>query len=224
MIRSGTSLLEQILSSHPAITGAGELPFWHQHAAEAYDASGHPAPERLANLARAYRDELARLGPGALRVTDKLPHNYAMLGLIHIAFPEARMIHVRRDPADNCLSVYTTAYQRPPVFAHHRDNIVFAYRQYQRLVAHWRAAMPPDRWIEVDYEDLIRDREGWTRRLIDFAGLEWDDACLRHETNRRAVRTPSLWQVRQPLYTTSIARWKRFAPDIPEFAALSNGI
>ncbi len=220
MIRSGTSLLEQILSSHPAVAGAGELPYWHKHEDESLE-NGVPDPAKLAALAETYVADLRAFAPGAQRVTDKLPHNYAMLGLIHAALPNARMIHVRRNPTDNCLSVYTTAYQRPPVFAHNRENIVFAYREYLKLMAHWRAVLPADRFMEVDYEEMVADREGVTRRIIEFVGLEWDDACLRHESNQRAVRTPSLWQVRQPIYTTSISRWKRFEEWIPEFAALS---
>jgi len=125
-------------------------------------------------------------------------------------------------PTDKCLGVYTTAYQRPPVFAHDRENIVFAYQEYQRLMEHWRTAIPADRLLEVDYEDLVADREGVVRRIIDFVGLPWDDACLHHQDNQRSVRTPSLWQVRQPIYTTSIARWKRFEKWIPEFVGLAS--
>lgn len=222
MIRSGTSLLEQILSSHPQIAGAGELPFWHQHEARAFQ-NGRPEPECLRELAEEYSARLRRFAPEAARVTDKLPHNFAMLGLIHAALPNAKMIHVRRNPADNCLSVYTTAYQRPPVFAHSRENIVFAYREYLKLMEHWREHLPQGVLMEVEYEDLVANREPLLRSMLEFLGLEWDDACLQHQHNRRAVRTPSLWQVRQPIYTTSIARWKRFEPWIREFAALDNG-
>ncbi len=216
MIRSGTSLLEQMLSSHPEVAGAGELPFWHKNEERIGE------QDALAELAGEYLSELDRFAPTAKRVTDKLPHNYAMLGAIHSALPNARIVHVRRNPADNCLSVYTTAYQRPPVFAHDRENIVFAYREYLALMDHWRQAIPADRLLEVTYEELVADREGWLRRIVDFCGLEWDDACLRHEANARAVRTPSLWQVRQPIYTTSVERWRRFEPWIPEFAALGS--
>ncbi len=215
MIRSGTSLLEQMLSSHPEVAGAGELPFWHKNESRIEDEGA------LRELASEYLLELERFSPGATRVTDKLPHNYAMLGAIHSALPNARIVHVRRNPADNCLSVYTTAYQRPPVFAHHRENIVFAFREYQRLMDHWRQTIPSDRLLEVNYEDLVADREGWLRRIVAFCGLEWNNACLRHEANPRAVRTPSLWQVRQPIYATSVERWRRFEPWIPEFAALA---
>jgi tetratricopeptide (TPR) repeat protein len=220
MMRSGTSLLEQILSSHPDVIGAGELPFWHDFEEEAYGDNHVPTAPRIRKLGERYLADLKKLGPKAKRITDKLPHNYAMLGLIHTAFPKAKIIHVKRSPADNCLSIFTTAYQRPPVFAHDRDNIVFAYKQYQRIIAHWREVLPPENFMEIQYEDLIADRDNLTRKLIEFSGLPWNDACLHHEKNERAVRTPSLWQVRQPIYTTSIARWKRFEPWIPEFTAL----
>jgi len=220
MMRSGTSLLEQILSSHPDVVGAGELPFWHDYEEEAYGDNHVPTAPRIRKLGERYLADLKKLGPKAKRITDKLPHNYAMLGLIHTAFPKAKIIHVKRSPADNCLSIYTTAYQRPPVFAHDRDNIVFAYKQYQRIIAHWREVLPPENFMEIQYEDLIADRDNLTRKLIEFSGLPWNDACLHHEKNERAVRTPSLWQVRQPIYTTSIARWKRYEPWIPEFTAL----
>jgi tetratricopeptide (TPR) repeat protein len=221
MMRSGTSLLEQILSSHPDVIGAGELPFWHDHEDEAYGDNFVPKADRIRRLGERYLESLQKFGK-AKRITDKLPHNYAMLGLIHSAFPNARIIHVKRNGADNCLSIYTTVYQRPPVFAHHRDNIVFAYEQYRRIIAHWRETLPRDRFMEIQYEDLVENREPLTRSLIEFSGLNWNDACLHHEINDRIVRTPSLWQVRQPIYKTSMARWKRFEPWIPEFAALAD--
>ncbi|MBC8065880.1 MAG: sulfotransferase [Chlorobia bacterium] len=221
MMRSGTSLLEQILSSHPEIVGAGELQFWHEFENEAYDEGRQPNAEKIRKLADRYLADLEKLGPNSKRITDKMPHNYAMLGLIHAAFPDAKIIHVKRNPADNCLSIYTTAYQRPPMFAHDRKNIVSAYREYQRIVAHWREVLPPNRFMEVEYEGLVADRDNLTRQLIEFTGLEWDEACLHHEKNQRSVRTPSLWQVRQPIYKTSIERWRRFKPWIPEFAALA---
>ncbi len=220
MIRSGTSLMEQIVSSHPEVAGAGELSFWHENEESCWGPDDLPCPERLKEASGRYAEELQRLAPNARRVTDKLPHNFALLGEIHSALPEARFVHCRRNPADNCLSVYTTAYQRPPVFAHDRENIAFAYREYLRMMEHWREVLPADRLLEVDYEEMVADRESVVRRVIEFIGLDWDDACLRHESNQRAVRTPSLWQVRQPIYTTSIERWRRFEPWIPEFAAL----
>jgi tetratricopeptide (TPR) repeat protein len=224
MIRSGTSLVEQIVSSHPDIVGGGEQEFWHRREPDTYAADGLTIdPDRLRAVAQDYLAMLQRLGNGARRVTDKLPHNYALLGHIVSAFPNARVVHLTRNPVDNALSVYTTAYQKPPSFAHRRDHIVHAYREYQRIVSHWRNVLPADRFLDVSYEELVADREAVTRRLIEFVGLPWSDACLSHESNRRAVRTPSLWQVRQPVYGTSVERWRRFEPWISEFAALRNG-
>jgi hypothetical protein len=220
MIRSGTSLMEQIVSSHPDVAGAGELSFWHDHEQDCWGADGLPDPERLQQISGMFVELIQSKAPQARRVTDKLPHNFALIGEIASALPEARFIHCRRSPADNCLSVYTTAYQRPPVFAHDRANIAFAYREYARMMDHWRAVLPADRLLEVSYEEMVQDREAVVRRVIEFIGLPWHEACLRHEENQRAVRTPSLWQVRQPIYTTSMQRWRRFEEWIPEFVEL----
>ncbi len=222
MMRSGTTLVEQIVSSHPEVAAGGELTYWHDHASKVFNPSGKKIDsEALESVASGYLDLLNRIGPDAARVTDKLPHNYAMLGLVLAAFPKAKVIHVRRNPIDNCLSIYTTAFNRPPEFSLQRDNIVFAYQEYQRLMDHWRETLPSDQFIEVEYEQLIANRDEETRRLIDFAGLAWDEACLHHEENVRAVNTPSVWQVRQPIYNTSVERWRRFEPWLREFRDLA---
>lgn len=221
MIRSGTTLVEQILSSHPSVAGAGELTYWHEQAVKCFNADDDAVDvEKLTEIATGYLELLKESGPKAHRVTDKLPHNYAVLGLIQPALPNARIIHIRRNPIDNCLSVYTTAYARPPGFTLKRENIIFAYQEYQRLVAHWRQTLPEDRFLEIDYEDLIANRETVARKMINFIGLEWSDRCLHHEENKRIVHTPSAWQVRQPLYTTSIERWRKFEPWIAPFDEL----
>ncbi|MEZ0326787.1 MAG: sulfotransferase [Fimbriimonas sp.] len=221
MIRSGTTLVEQILSSHPQVTGGGELTFWHERAAEVFDPlSCRVHEDGLARVGAEYLKLLEGIDPDAARVTDKLPHNYVMLGLILAAFPNARVIHVSRNPLDNCLSIYTTAYNRAPEFTLRRASIVFSYREYQRMMEHWRKVLPQDRLLEVTYEDLIADREENTRRMVEFAGLTWDEACLHHEQNTRNVNTPSVWQVRQPIYSTSVERWRRFEPWLGEFGAL----
>lgn len=217
MIRSGTTLVEQILSSHPDVAAGGEMTFWHDRAPEILDLSEGKidGPELLRN-AREYLAHLSDIGAGALRVTDKMPQNFAMLGLVHAALPNARILHIRRDPLDTCLSIYTTPYGKPPAFAHSKANIVCAYGQYRRMVAHWRAVLPADRFLDVDYEDVVRDREATARRMIQFAGLDWDEACLHHDANARAVNTPSAFQVRQPIYRSSIGRWRRFEPWLGE--------
>ena len=221
MIRSGTTLVEQILSSHPEIVGGGELKYWHDRVPTIFDIRNRRvAEEPILDLAKGYLDLLDSIGQSVSRVTDKLPHNYAMIGFILAAIPNARVIYVKRHPVDNCLSIYSTAFQQPPEFALSRSDIVFWYREHERLMSHWRSVLPADRLLEVRYEDIVEDKEAITRRMIEFAGLPWDDACLHHERNDRAVNTPSVWQVRQPIYKSSVARWKRFEPWIHPFETL----
>jgi tetratricopeptide (TPR) repeat protein len=221
MMRSGTTLVEQILSSHPHVAGGGELMFWHENAGRVF-APGHQSfnPDIAESVCREYISRLREIGPKAARVTDKLPENYLYLGLIHTLFPNARIVHCRRHPVDTCLSIYATPYTSPPDFVYMRENIVAAYRQYQRVMAHWRQVLPSDRLLEVDYEHLVADRENVTRQLVGFAGLDWDDACLHHEQNSRIVKTPSRWQVRQPIFGSSVERWKNFEPWLGAFSQL----
>ena len=222
MMRSGTTLVEQILSSHPEIGGAGELPFWISHGREALDpASGGISARAASQVANAYLQTLRGVATGKARVIDKMPQNYTLLGLIHLVFPEARIIHVRRNAVDNCLSIYTTYYSKPPDFGLKPENIVFAYRQYERLMAHWRSVLPADRLLELTYESLVEDREDVTRRVVKFCGLPWVASCLRPERNERRVLTPSLWQVRQPVYATSVGRWGKFEPWLGAFRELA---
>jgi hypothetical protein len=151
-----------------------------------------------------------------------MPGNYLHLGMIHLIFPHARFIHCRRNPVDNCLSIYVTPNREAPDFAHNRENIVAAYEQYLRLMGHWRAVLPADRLLDIDYEELVSDPEPVARQMIDFCGLEWDDACLQPEANARVVQTPSQWQVRQPVYKSSVERWRRYEPWIAEFLRLGS--
>jgi tetratricopeptide (TPR) repeat protein len=220
MMRSGTTLVEQILSSHPLVEGAGERTFWLAHAQEAVTAFSEPASGRRQELAKAYLDELRMLFPAAAFVTDKMPGNYRVLGAIASAFPEARIIHTRRHPIDTCLSIYSTPNRSANEFAHNRSNIVFAYRQYERLMAHWIDVLPADRLMTVEYEKLVADQGSVTRRMVEFCGLPWDELCLRPQDNERSIVTPSVWQVRQPVYRSSIERWKRFEPWLGEFLSL----
>lgn len=221
MIRSGTTLVEQILSSHPKVGAGGELHFWGDRGEAVADAAngelGSAAAHRLAGD---YLRRLRAVSPEAARITDKMPTNFLLLGLIHLVLPRARIIHCRRNPLDNCLSLYFTPYPRSPDYAHDPGNIVFYYEHYARLMAHWRRVLPADRILEVDYQELVADTERVTRQMIAFCGLDWDNSCLQHERNARIISTPSQWQARQPVYKTSVARWCHYEPWLGEFRRL----
>jgi tetratricopeptide (TPR) repeat protein len=224
MPRSGTTLVEQILSSHPAVAAGGELTFWEDQL-NAWSASKNRSFGSTAALkaAKDYRALLRKFGPEARHVTDKAPANFERLWLIRLALPDARIIHCRRDPVDTCLSIYFANLWGGQDYAWDRGDLVFYYRQYERLMDHWRRVLPADRFAEVDYERLIADREAETRRLVAFCGLNWDDACLAPERNRRVVKTASLWQARQPVYETSVGRWRHYEPWLGELRKLLPG-
>jgi len=213
MPRSGTTLVEQVLSSHPRIAGAGELTFWHgQGMALRKTASGVADAATARRVAGEYLARLRGFSATAARIIDKALFNFHWMGLILQALPRARIVHCRRHPIDTCLSIYFTPFETIIGFVADRDDLVFYYRQYLRIMEHWRAVLAPERFIEVDYEAMVAEPETAARRLIEFCGLEWDPACLRPEENRRGVRTASIWQVRQPIYRSSVARWRRYEP------------
>jgi len=221
MVRSGTTLVEQILSSHSTVGAGGELPFWGRQRdalLEVADGSFGPAGARA--KADEYLATLRTRCPASRHVTDKMPTNFLLLGLIHLMFPQARIVHCRRDPVDTCLSIYMTPFRNFPDFAHDRGNIVYYYEEYLRLMAHWRRVLPADRFFEIDYEGLVADPGPVTRRLLDFCGLAWEDSCLRPEHNQRPIQTPSAWQARQPVYRSSVERWRRYEPFLGEFRQL----
>jgi tetratricopeptide (TPR) repeat protein len=219
MPRSGSTLTEQILSSHPEVAAGGELDFWHVRDTPREDVwSLTSTAEATRRLADDYLVTLRRFGPGAKRVTDKALNNFLRLGLIHRVLPNATLIHCRRHPVDTALSIFTTNFDYE--YAADRGDLVFFFRQYQRLMAHWRQVLPPDRLIDVDYEVLVADLEPQARRLIAACGLDWNDACLEPHRNTRKITTASLWQARQPVYRTSIERWRRYEPWLGEFREL----
>jgi tetratricopeptide (TPR) repeat protein len=217
MYRSGTTLVEQIVSSHPGIAAGGELTVW---APGEIDFNEHADPVQMREAATKYVAALHKISPDAARVTDKLPFNFLRLGAIHALMPHARIIHCKRNPIDTCLSIYATLFNTPVSFAASKEDLVFCYRQYLRIMAHWRHVLPADIFLEVAYERLIAEREAETRRLIAFTGLAWDDRCLRPEHNIRAISTSSAWQARQPVYPTSVQRWRHYAPWLGELHAL----
>src|SRR5262249_42476581 len=158
--------------------------------------------------AEAHRSQLARLGEGRARVTDKLPANIFHLPLIHFLFPDAVIIHCLRDPLDVCLSCYVQDFHTLS-FATRLEDIGFYYRTYERVAEHWRKTFPAP-ILEVRYEELVNDVEAASRRMVSFCGLDWNDRCLTFHENRRVIRTSSVAQVRQPIYRAAIGRWKRY--------------
>lgn len=216
MPRSGTSLVEQILAAHPQVYGAGELQHVGNLIAEGAAGGDYPSPaselsdERLAAFGRAYAARLPKAAGGAARIVDKLPANFRHLGLIHLALPRARIVHVRRDPMDTCFSCYTKLFPPGLNFAYDLAELGRYHRLYEDLMAHWRGVLTTGAILEISYEGLLDDFEAQARRLIAFAGLDWDERCLRFHEADRAVRTLSQAQVRQPLFQTSVGRWKPY--------------
>lgn len=217
MPRSGTTLIEQILASHPDVFAAGELTAFQKLTAEILP--GYPesasdiTAERLRSLGERYLAHVTRIADrGARRVTDKLPANFRHLGLIHLALPNARIIHVRRDPRDTCFSCYSKLFRSGLNFAYDLGELGRYYRAYRALMAHWRQVLPPNTLIEVQYEKLVAEFEPEARRIVEFCGLEWDAHCLKFHETKRAVRTLSEAQVRVPLFASSIGRWRAYEP------------
>jgi tetratricopeptide (TPR) repeat protein len=213
MPRSGTTLVEQIISSHPDVTAGGELNFWNERGAAWHgQASAGIDASVLRQAASQYLRLLRGIGRKSTRVTDKMPFNFLWTGLIHLAFPRAVFVHCRRAPVDTALSIHQTLFHPDLAFPSGGANLVAYFRSYERLTDHWKAVLPADRYIEVDYERLAREPEPEIRRIVAACGLAWNDACLRPHLNPRAVRTPSKWQTRQPINGNSVARWKRYEP------------
>jgi len=215
MPRSGTTLVEQIAASHPAVFGAGELTDIGRIAEELAAEERRAARQgwdaaSIARASRAHVKHLRSLDGAALRIIDKMPGNVFHLGLIAVLFPAARVIFCRRDARDTCLSCY---FQRFPITGHlYTYDLAECGRQWletDRLIDHWLKVLPV-RMLEIRYESLVADQEGQSRRLIDFLGLPWDPACLEFHRTERPVMTASVWQVRQPIYTRSVGRWRRY--------------
>jgi tetratricopeptide (TPR) repeat protein len=221
MPRSGTTLVEQIISMHPEVGAGGELNFWNERGAQ-WHSSGAVGTEKsfLARATADYLGVLRAIAPTAARVSDKMPFNFLWAGLIHLAFPRATIIHCRRAAVDTALSIHQTYFHPSLAFPTGGAELVAYFRDYQRLVDHWRRVLPADRFIEVDYEELTRAPEPVIRRILAACGLRWHDVCLRPESNPRAVKTPSKWQTRQPIYRTSVARWRRYEPWLGPLRAL----
>lgn len=224
MPRSGTSLTEQILASHPAVFGAGELPFW-QTAFAAYEAAeleSRAGSSLIPGMARDYLGRLTALSGDAQRVVDKMPLNFMNVGLICAAFPRARFIHLRRHPLDTCLSIYFQYFSHLHPYANDFDNLAHFYGEYVRVTDHWRTVLPATMLLEVPYEALIADQEGWARRMVGFIGLPWDPKCLDFHQTDRTVITLSKWQVRQKIHASSAGRWRNYEKYLAPLQQLLN--
>jgi len=216
--RSGTTLVEQILASHPRVFGAGELPRFAMHANEVLGADGAFVPQvvrgagadRLREVGRRYVADLRRRAPAAERIVDKMTMNYRFAGLIQRVLPRARMIEVRRDPRETALSCFMQTFDGELAWPYDLREIAAYFRAYERVMAHWRAVLPAHAILEVHYEDLVDDLAGQARRIVAFCGLAWDDACLRFYETSRTVRTASASQVRRPIYRSSLGRAQHY--------------
>jgi tetratricopeptide (TPR) repeat protein len=222
MFRSGSTLVEQLLAGHPQVTAGGELDLVpalaRRELAPFPAAMAGVSEQRLAQLARDYLATLARLYPGAEVVVDKRPDNFLYVGLIKRLFPDARIVHTRRDPLDNCLSVYFLHLDHSMPYALDLRDIGHYYRQYRRLMAHWRQVYGDD-ILDLDYDRLVREPQAVVAGLLDFCGLDWNDACLSFPARGNAVKTASVWQVRQPLYQHASGRARHYAGQLGPLAA-----
>jgi tetratricopeptide (TPR) repeat protein len=231
--RTGTSLVEQILASHPAVHGAGELDFLHRLLLGTVDMlraqfSDFPAcldnltTEQVDGMADVYLAPFIGFRPDAVRITDKMPLNFLHLGLIALFFPGARIIHCRRDPMDTCLSCFLTHFNRGTEFKHSLTHLGHFYRLYERLMAHWRSVIDLP-MLDVSYEQFVAEPEAQSRRMVEFLGLPWDDRCLNFHDVKRPCATASVMQVRKPVYGTSVRRWKNYENHLAPLVAALRG-
>jgi tetratricopeptide (TPR) repeat protein len=220
MPRSGTTLVEQILSAHPAVHGAGELRLVLELATGLATDSSEASPghsqrvqeldkQQVSDYAERQLQHLQRLQPEASHIVDKLPGNYFRLGLIKLLFPQAIIVHCRRDPMDTCWSCYQQNFERGLHFSNNLQHLGQVFRGYQRLMLHWHALFP-GQIIDISYEDLVTDPETVSRSLLQACGIDWNPQVLDFAQQRRSVTSASMWQVRQPLYRSSIGRWKAY--------------
>jgi tetratricopeptide (TPR) repeat protein len=234
MPRSGTTLVEQILASHSDVYGAGELGHFEATAkgVGAQIGSSQYFPEvtgamRAADfhdLGARYLAQVQGLAPAAYRIVDKMPGNFRLAGLIHLALPKASIIHVSRNPVDTCFSCFSKLFTAEQNFTYDLAELGRYYRGYRTLMAHWQRVLPAGRILELQYEDVIKDLERQARRVISHCGLEWDPRCLSFYKTERPIRTASAVQVRQPLYDTAVGRSRPYEPFLrPLLAELASG-
>jgi tetratricopeptide (TPR) repeat protein len=224
MLRSGTTLTEQILASHPSVLGAGELTFWRGAFSEFRAVQGVAAQRDIASrrMATQYLQLLRDLSPEAVRVVDKMPTNFAFLGLIHACFPRARIIHMQRNPLDTCLSIYFQNFDTAVTYANDLEDLAHYYQEYLRLMKHWRSSLPAEVMLEVAYEELVTNQESCSRKMIEFIGLPWNSACLDFHRIKRTVLTASKWQVRQKINAAAVGRWRHYEKQLGPLLQLAS--
>jgi tetratricopeptide (TPR) repeat protein len=219
MMRSGTTLIEQILASHPQVFGGGEMHHFAAAVKGIRAAQGEPSADPLElvprmteadfyDLGARYLAEIEQIAPGGMHVTDKMPGNFVFAGLIHLALPNAVIIHTIRDPVDTCLSCFSKLFSAEQKHTYDLGELGRYYRRYRMLMAHWRDVLPAGRILDVRYEDVVSDLERQARRIVAHCGLDWDPRCLAFHNTERTVRTASATQVRQPIYKDSVGRWR----------------
>ena len=235
MPRSGTTLVEQILSAHSDVASGGELNFVPTLAgslnltdstntsynnAELFSGNSDNTEQHPLYLAgEKYLTDLASIDSSTQHVTDKLPWNFLHTGLLKLILPNARIIHCQRTALDTCVSIYFQRFSSHIDYAYSLKDLGLYYCQYHRLMEHWRS-LDPAHYLELDYEELVRDPENQSRQLISFCGLDWENRCLNHHQNRQSVQTASNWQVRQPVYSRSVNRWKHYRDHLGELTRL----
>jgi tetratricopeptide (TPR) repeat protein len=219
MPRSGTTLVEQILASHPQVRGGGELPFLTDFvrqlrgpkAEDFFPQTANTRPDaEWAAMGRQYMTQLREKGGDAARITDKMPANFRFIGLIRLILPNARIIHTRRNAADTCLSCFSKSFKGGVDFAYDLGELGRYWRAYDAMMDHWRRVLPDGVMLEVEYESLVADFEPQARKLVAHCGLDWDEQCLAFSETNRPVRTASAAQVREPIYKSSLERWRRY--------------
>jgi len=216
MPRSGTTLIEQILASHPAVFGAGEvdefrktvgiLEATNRHALFYPEMVASMSGEDLRRLGSRYVGRVRAAAPWAERIVDKMPTNFRYAGLVHLTLPHARIIHACRDPMDTCLSCFSILFVGDQPYTYNLGELGRYYACYRALMAHWREVLPPGVMLDVQYEDVVNDFEAQARRIVAHCGLEWEDSCLAFHETQRPVQTASAFQVRQPIYRGSVGR------------------
>jgi hypothetical protein len=222
MPRSGTTLVEQIISSHPDAKGGSELSYWTEQLDNVLkDNSDGPGADFLRHCAAEYLETLRLVSTTASRVSDKNPFNFLALGLIHLAFPQAAMIYCQRQPIDTALSIHQTYFARSNGMPTGGEDLVRYFRAHQRLMEHWHRVLPPGRIFEVNYEKLALSPSTEIPPLIAHIGLEWNPACLTPHVNSQLVRTPSGWQVRQSINANSVNRWRHYESWLGPLASLA---